>query len=119
MTRGRNIIVNRTLIVRGAVLGLALLSSGVVLADQDDHVNRQTVRYRDLNLSRPEDVNKLYEGIRVTAKFVCESYDRLELAGRRQFQECVSNAVDAAVRKVGSEQLTAIHLGRTKRSVPG
>ena len=119
MTRGRNEFVNRTFIKRGALLGIALLCTGVALADQDGHVIPQAVRYSDLDLSRPEDAKKLYERIRVAAKVVCENYDRIELAGHRQFLQCRSSAVDAAVRKVGSDQLTAIHLGRTKRPVTG
>jgi UrcA family protein len=102
------------------MLGLSLLCAGAALAAPSDAPeNSMQVRYSDLDLSRPEGALKLYQRIKYAAQLVCDTYASNELVRRQEYLKCYSKAVDDAVSKVGSDKLTAIHLGHTRVISPG
>jgi UrcA family protein len=69
-----------------------------------------TVRYADLDLRRPADVEKLYQRIRHAAYGAC---GERELTGSHavlpSWQKCVTDAVDQAVTQLDRPALTAYH----------
>jgi UrcA family protein len=110
---------NRNLQQRVVLLGVALLCAGVALADPIGSGSSVTLRYSDLDLSRPDGALRLYEGIEAAAGKVCDGYHRSTFAGLLQYRECYRKAVDDAVRKVGSDKLTALHRDHTKGAFMG
>jgi UrcA family protein len=106
MTLERNNNVNRIFNRRAAMLGVALLCSVVAAANP---VKSMTVRYSDLDLSRPEDARRLYQRIQHAALLVCAGDDSRETEVQVRFRVCYRQAVDNAVRKVGSDKLAALH----------
>jgi UrcA family protein len=102
------------------MLGVSLLCAGAALAAASDAPkNSLRVEYGDLDLSRPQGALKLYQRIEFAARRVCESYASTELERRAQYLKCYSKAVDDAVRIVGSDQLTTIHLSRARPASTG
>jgi UrcA family protein len=107
--------VGQRVIKVGVMLGLSLLCTAAALATPSgDPQNSMRVHYSDLDLSRPEGAQKLYRRIEFAARLVCDSYASNELERRKVYLKCYSKAVNEAVRKVGSDKLTAIHLGHTR-----
>jgi UrcA family protein len=120
MIRERSEPVSQRVIKVGVMLGLSLLCAGAALATPSGAPdNSVQVHYSDLDLSRPEGAQKLYRRIEFAAQRVCESYASNELERHEVYLKCYSKAVDDAVRKVGSDQLTALHLGRMRSTATG
>ncbi len=76
----------------------------------------KTVRFGDLNLSKPHDVEVLYRRIRIAARIVCTaasgSWDSRQ---SRNWLRCFSGATEEAVLRVNQPTLTAFHGEQTKR----
>jgi UrcA family protein len=99
----------------GALAALFVVAwQGAALAASLDGPSARTVsvsvRYADLDLSRPGDVKVLYHRIRVAADAAC---GERELTGSHQrassWVQCVAQAVDEAVARVDRPALTAYH----------
>jgi UrcA family protein len=103
------------------MLGVSVLCAAAVLTTPSgaQENNSLPVQYGDLDLSRPEGVLKLYKRIEFAAQRVCETYASTELERRQAYLKCYSKAVDDAVRKVGSDPLTAMYLSRTRPASGG
>jgi UrcA family protein len=120
MTREKRQAMTRMFPARVSMLGIVLLCSGVALAGPVSSPEAGvTVNYSDLNLSTQEGVLRLYRRIGTAARLACSDYDSAGLARQVIYRQCVNNAVDDAVRKVGSEKLTEVHLRNTPPRVPG
>ena len=74
-----------------------------------------TVRYGDLDLSRPADAAKFYTRILHAAKVVCAPEDYRVLLQVGGTHECVRATVEATVAHVAIPQLTAYHLVKSAR----
>ncbi len=113
MTYERREPPNRTLVKRGLLFGVVLLCAGTALADpvnsKEDGV---AVHYSESDLTRPQGALKLYRRIKVAARTACDQYDSIEPARREIYRRCYLTAVDNAVRKVGADTLTEIHLSQ-------
>jgi UrcA family protein len=74
---------------------------------------RQPVDASDLDLSKAEDAQALYERIRGAAHRVCQRlYGNTHYVQRaRNSRECVETAVESAVGRANQPLLTAIHEG--------
>jgi UrcA family protein len=68
----------------------------------------KTVRFADLDMSKPAGAETLYDRIRSAARFVCRGMTEID-AGK-----CRANAVEAAVEGVGSPLLTELHVAKTR-----
>jgi UrcA family protein len=99
----------------GAFAALFIVAwQGATLAASLDGSSARTgsvaVRYADLDLSRPADVKVLYHRIRLAADATC---GERELTGAHlplpSWEQCVAQAVDAAVARVDRPALTAYH----------
>jgi UrcA family protein len=114
MNRERREDMKRIFKKHGALLGVALLCPGLALADPISSVNRMTVSYSDLDLSRQDDALRLYKRIETAARKVCGYYGSRELASQLRFHACYQKAMYDAVKTVGSDKLSALQRDNTK-----
>jgi UrcA family protein len=72
-----------------------------------------TVRFADLDLSKPEGVATLYARISRTARDICGDAD-----GKMSLNErCVTKTVENAVNRLNRPQLTALHTEHLKHAL--
>ena len=76
-----------------------------------------SVEYVPATLSSEEGAQALYERLRDAAARACGRYERRDLAARQQWKACYSQALAAAVERVGDERIAALH--STTRSARG
>lgn len=101
-------------LVGGVVSGFAVKPAH---ADSFD-VPQVTVKFADLDISRPAGAARLYGRIKTAATMVCSSFDRSGLAAQVNFKACVSDAIARAVAKVDSPSLYAVYSAKTGKGVP-
>jgi UrcA family protein len=98
--------------IKAAILGTAALSSllGMALPAQADVPAKQlAVEYQDLDLTREQDVKRLYSRLRAAARSVCGSLNGRTQFERGQYRECYDESVTNAVNEVNVTQLTKLH----------
>ena len=106
----------------GTSVGLALLctaavmASGAIAAPTTDEVS---VSYVTADIATPGGAEALYRHIQRAAKMVCHEPNIRELNEYRAYRICYDRAMDAAVAKVDSSALTALHRSRTQRGTAG
>ena len=95
-----------------AVAGVSLVSISANAAERsDDSALSRTVKTWDLNLAKSADVQTLNARVRAAAHAVCAAEARRNYANTRRAaplgwrEQCVNDAVDAAVRDVGNRHL--------------
>jgi UrcA family protein len=104
-----------TAILFSVSLGSAL--SVPANADTSD-IPSVTVKFADLDISRPAGATKLYGRIQGAAKLVCTAYDRSNFMAQANFKACVSDAIGRAVAKVESPTLNMVYRAKTGAIVP-
>jgi len=83
-----------------------------------DVVTRSVVvAYGDLDLSAPAGAQTLYVRLRSAARTVCAPRDTRVAELRRDWSQCVDDALDNAVAATGIERVVAIHRDATGREV--
>ena len=92
-----------------ALLALASAAAGGNPGDTDE-VTSESVNYADLNLSTLAGASVLYGRIERAARLVCGPES--DMARHGQWKTCLRLAIAAAVAKVNSPLLTAIHDSR-------
>jgi UrcA family protein len=103
-------------------LAFAGLVSGLALpAYADDATPSEPsikVKFRDLDLSKPEGAAALYQRIERSARLVCTDSSSPYDAGRvATFDRCYKAAVQDAVSTIDQPQLTALHHAKTETPV--
>jgi UrcA family protein len=98
---------------RRALVGIAALAAVATVnlasaAPEGDEPQSVVVRYADLDPSRPEDARRLYSRIKRAARKVCYNSPSSNLDRLIIYEECLEQAITAAVDKVRSEQVSAI-----------
>jgi UrcA family protein len=78
----------------------------------DDGLPKETVSYADLDISKPAGARTLYGRIVTAAKHVCRDSSYGNLLRMGQERRCTDNAIDNAVKAVGSPQLSALRSGK-------
>ena len=112
-----------TLIERSMVaLAFAGLVSGLALpAQADDAFPSEPsikVKFRDLDLSKPEGAAALYQRIERSARLVCKDSSSPYDAGRvATFDRCYKAAIQDAVASINQPQLTALHRAKIGKPV--
>jgi UrcA family protein len=111
-----------TLIKRSMVaLAFAGLVSGLALPAQADEASSEPsikVKFRDLDLSKPEGAAALYQRIERSARLVCTDSSSPYDAGRVEtFKRCYEGAIQDAVASINQPQLTALHRAKTEKPV--
>ena len=88
------------------ICGAAVMAGGATAATITDSIS---VSYVTADLATPEGAQQLYQHIRRAAKSACHQPDIRDLTRYRLYRDCFERAVDAAVAKVDSSALTALH----------
>ena len=100
--------------VRRALLAVAIASICTIAnAGSPDQSAQRTVRFADLDLSRPAGVAVLYQRIRMAAREVCQPLDERDLMLLAASRSCVRDAIDHAVDDVHSLTLSRYHQTKT------
>jgi UrcA family protein len=93
------------------VLGAAGVCAFAASAGAAESPPSKTVRYSDLDISKPAGAKTLYARIRAAARDVCA----LSFAGdpvlSAAAHACIDTAIDNAVRKVDAPALTSLRFG--------
>jgi UrcA family protein len=95
------------------LIGLAGASIATDAALPDAH--SKTIRYDDLDLSKPAGAKALFSRIRVAAREVCSFPGSVDWLQSVIDRACVENAIDGAVKKVNSPLLTSLRFGSETR----
>jgi UrcA family protein len=93
--------------VVGAVV-LALTSLSATAASDGFLGRSETVKFKDLDLSKQADTERLYRRLKMAANQVCIGY--ADSPGMRSpYDRCVQKAIENAVDTIGHPNLTALH----------
>jgi UrcA family protein len=102
---------NKILTAIYCLMILAWACTLAMTAGAQESLPSKTVRYGDLDISRPEGAKVLYQRIRAAARDVCE----LSIGGDPVLhiaqRACLDTAIDNAVRKVDAPALTSLRFG--------
>ena len=90
---------------------LALASAAASANPNDTEERTEKVNYEDLNVNTLAGASILYDRIERAARAVCGAEDNLVPHG--QWKSCYRMAIAAAVARVNSPWLTAIHDNKT------
>ena len=94
--------------------GHAMAADAMKLASQSlDADAGTTVRFADLDLSKPEGVARLYARISRTAHDICGDAD-----GKTSLNErCIAKTIEDAVNRLNKQPLTALHTEHLKHAL--
>ena len=91
---------------------------GGPLSGSQDETKAVVVRFADLDLKQPKDIQILYRRINLAAGVACGTR---ELTGSRlpspSWQHCVAGAVDSAISRLDRPALSAYHRAHTTDTV--
>jgi UrcA family protein len=86
-------------------LGLCATTSAVPAAETPDGLRQETVRFADLDLTRPAGARELYRRIEKAAGDVCEAPGSAGFAVAMLSHACADRAIARAVAAIGSPLL--------------
>jgi UrcA family protein len=101
-------------LTRTAIFGLLCLGLCVV-ATAEPSAESRTVKFADLDVSKPSDAHVLYRRIRAAAQVVCSHHFFLTDTDKVR---CVRDATADAVRRIDEPALSAVYNANYKTSVP-
>jgi len=78
---------------------------------QAEDVPSKTVKFQDLDITKPAGAKTLYERIRAAARDVCDLSTSGDPILKPATHACIETAIDNAVRKVNAPALTALRFG--------
>jgi UrcA family protein len=70
----------------------------------DSDTKTHVVRYSDLDLSRPQDVQQLYARMQRAAKLVCDDYAGGSLHSYTAYNRCVAHAMSDGIAQLRAQQ---------------
>lgn len=97
---------------------LALSFAAMCQAGDTAGANQSTVKYADLNVSRPAGAAALYSRIKAAAHGVCWTLDGRDLQSKTDFNRCVYQAIADAVAKVDQPALYSIYNAKNPTRKP-
>jgi UrcA family protein len=107
------------LLTGAAVSAISLACAGAYAESPPVQTHSSTVQYKDLDLSRPHDVAKLYKRITVAAGRVCGSRTLTGSFYRTtDFANCYADAVAQAVARVDQPSVTNYYRERAEPISP-
>jgi UrcA family protein len=102
-----------------AVIAAAGVLVGATLAAEPKGpfaVPEIAVAYGDLDLTNPAGVQALHRRLKTAAERVCPRTDgRVSAPDKAAAHECRKQALEHAVREIGSPELAALHAATTQR----
>jgi UrcA family protein len=96
-------------------LTLYSLSWDCLAAAPSNDVRTETVRFADLDLTRPAGAHELYRRIQQAARDVCEPYRLGDIM--RSYRLCLSSTIARAVAEVGAPLLTEHHQSQSHPAI--
>jgi UrcA family protein len=105
-----------SILAAGLFTFICAASGSAALAAEPSQRLTKIVHYGDLNLDSEQGARALYARLRGAARQVCSPLESIEMARRRQWQECFNNAVADAVGQVNKSMLSALHAQALNRS---
>jgi UrcA family protein len=99
----------------GVACGVAFLGISTLSFANGLDLREVTVKYGDLDVSRPEGAIVLYKRIRAAAKEVC-SPDYYGFSASIQVDSCIDTSIAQAVAKVNQPALSAVLNAKRGRS---
>jgi UrcA family protein len=87
---------------------IALCTLQVTARASDDGLPTQRVSYADLDISKPAGAKVLYGRIVAAARHVCALDGNRDLGSMQWVNKCTDQAIDKAVKDVGSPALSAL-----------
>jgi UrcA family protein len=108
---------NRFNVITLTLTSLLGFGAAMAAADAEAATGRDvTVSYRDLDLSRPADVQMLYKRIEHAAASACfDAPSAADLSRHLAWERCYSAALDSAVMQVRSPELLALYRSQPSR----
>lgn len=103
----------KPLAVMQLACGAAMMSSVPLVTAHaaEDAPPTRTVKYADLDLTKPAGVRALYGRITAAARHVCQLDTVADLQMHSKEQACINQAIDGAVRNVNSPALAQLRFG--------
>jgi UrcA family protein len=89
------------------VFGSLTLTQQLALAGAPQDPPTMTVRYADLDLTKPAGAKALYVRVTQAARDVCSPLDGRDVARASRYKACVQKSTSDAVTKIDRPQLTA------------
>jgi UrcA family protein len=90
-----------------------LVGSAAMPANPETPGKPVTVKFSDLDLSRPSDAVRLYDRIRKAAIRACQPFDSRSSYEQERIGACVKVAIARAVDSVGKQELYAVYQIKT------
>jgi UrcA family protein len=100
---------------RYALIGMAMLaatlSAHLASAAQPDEgqVRQAVVSFSDLDLSQSKDMKRFYRRVKHAARQVCDNSPGSDLKLQKEYEMCMSKAMNDAFSQVKSVQLAGAH----------
>jgi UrcA family protein len=111
-----NAIIAKSIVAVSFAAALAADSAATHAAEPA--VRSIIVRYAELDLSKRQGIEILYERIRGAAKRVCRpDSGALAIHDRASWRDCYQDAIERAVKQVNVPTLTALHRTKTSSAV--
>jgi UrcA family protein len=94
-----------------------LVGANAFAGQPDDQVQKETVKFQELNVDTPAGVTALYQRIHSAARRVCNVGEDRNLGMQQQAKTCASEAEAGAIARVNSPALTAYYRIKTGKQV--
>ena len=94
------------------MMALGVASNGALASDLAMPALQKTVSFADLDLSRTEGAEALYQRLRSAARQVCAPADGKSLAQKQRYRACVSEAVSNAVVQIDAPLVTDVYYAK-------
>jgi len=102
------------------LIASVILAAALGGLTSDAQADGMKIEFRDLNLSRAEDVAELYTRIETGARRVCmDSLSPWDAQRTKTYKRCYVAAIDEAVNSIDAPRLTALHREKTQPAIVG
>jgi UrcA family protein len=92
-------------------VGTAALGGLATAGAAEEDLQTKTVRFDDLDITKPAGAKVLYHRIQAAAFEVCRGLSSREFQLKAKDHACIEQAIDNAVRSVDSAPLTELRFG--------
>ena len=108
-------LIQRAALIAVAAAGMLVSFALAAEPSGDFAVPKLEVEYSDLDLTSAQGVQALHRRLMAAAEQVCPHADGRVLQAKAAARECGQQALDHAVRTIGSPELAALHAATAPR----
>lgn len=108
---GKRLVVRMTSIVFLS-LAASALAEAAAPSETPPEPRQATVRYGDLDLTRPEGAAMLYRRIAIAARKVCDQIGGKQPQNVARARSCIEHAIADTVARIGSPVLSSYYASR-------